>query len=83
MQYVDDTVSVGVMMMNAEGFDEMAVFHGVIRHHKTRGLYLDIPNEAPMEMSEKWLAKLKPVTPELDERFHGADHCLVIASVSK
>lgn len=80
--YLNDTVAVGLVMINKEGHDEMVVFHGVIQKN-TSGLFLDIKDQAPMEMSEKWLAKLKPVEASMGERFQGAKHCLIIASVSK
>ena len=82
MQYVGDTVAVGVVMMNREGFDEMVVFQGTIQ--ETSGsLFLDIPHEEPMKMSQKWLEKLKPVEESMGKEFQGAKHCLVIGALTK
>ncbi len=80
MKFVGDSVAVGVLMMNSEGYDEMAIFHGIITHNST-GYFLECPNQEPMEMTDKWLGKLTEVDPEMDERFQGAKWCLIIGSL--
>ncbi len=82
MNYIGDSVAVGMLMMNKDGFDEMAVFHGII-NEKNGSIFLEVPNDEPMEMSEKWLTKLKPVEKSMGERFQGAKYCLVIGSTAK
>jgi hypothetical protein len=76
--YINETVAVGIMMINSEGYDEMAVFHGVIKENGS-GLLLETDGQEPMEMSNKWLEKLKPVEESMDEQFQGSKYCLIIA----
>ncbi len=80
--YISHTVAVGVVMMDEDGYDNMMVFHGTIAQHDEK-LYLEYANEEPFEMSEKWLAKLKPVDKSMSKEFQGSKYCLIIASVTK
>ncbi len=80
--YADRSLAVGMVMMDEEGYDEMAVFHGVIRERNSQ-LFFESANQAPFEMSTKWLEKIKPTSPEMGTEFHGADFCLIIASITK
>ena len=85
-RYLGDRVAVGMMLVDDNGNDTMEVIHGTIRAYENPGefrYYLDVENETPMEMSEKWLEKLKPVEASLGEKFAGAKHCLIIANLQK
>lgn len=82
MDYVNETLAVGIMIMNKEGYDEMMVLHGVIRECD-HTYFFDSPGEAPFEMSKAWLEKIKPVEPSLGPEFQGSKYCLVIASLQK
>ena len=80
--YIGSKVAVGIVMIDSEGYDAMQVIHGVIKRGDF-GLHLAVKGESPMEMSEKWLAKLKPVEESLGEEFAGAEYCLIIANLAK
>ncbi len=82
MEYTGKKIAVGMMMMNAEGFDEMMVMQGIIEQRDGQN-YFVAPNEEPFEMRESWLAKLKPVEPSLPEQFQGAEYCMVIGSTQQ
>ena len=81
MDYINKTVAVGVVMMDSNGYDEMVVFNGKIKDNNGK-LVLHIPNETPMEMSDKWLEKLKEVDNSMPEKFQNSQYCLIIASAN-
>lgn len=80
MNYINESLAVGIMMMNKEGYDEMMVLQGIIRE-RGNALFFESPGEEPFEMSKVWLEKIKPVVPSLGPEFQGAKYCLVIASL--
>ena len=80
--YIDQSVAVGIVMIDSEGYDAMEVIHGTIRKGEM-GLHLEVEGETPMEMSEKWLEKLKPVEESMGEEFAGAKYCLIVANLGK
>ena len=82
MSYIDESLAIGIVMMDKDGNDEMAVIHGIIRQ-RSSGLFFESPEQDPFEMSEKWLAKLKPTSIEMGPLFQGSSFCLIIASVTK
>ncbi len=82
MSFIDQTLAVGIVMMDKEGYDEMAVIHGTIRQREN-GLFLESEGQEPFEMSEKWLEKLKPTEEAMGPRFQGSKYCLIIASLTK
>lgn len=82
MNYINESLAVGIMMMNAEGYDEMMVLHGIIKDNNGT-LYFDSPGEEPFEMSPVWLDRIKPVEPSLGPEFQGSKYCMVLASLSK
>lgn len=82
INYENESLAIGMMMMNKDGYDEMMVLHGIIRR-RDNGLFWESPGEAPFEMSEAWLSKIKPVEPSLGPEFQASKYCLVIASLKK
>lgn len=82
MDYIGETVAVGMLMMDAEGYDAMHVIHGTIA--KRNGmLCLESEGHEPFEMSDKWLEKLKPVQESMGPEFQGSSYCLIIGSLQK
>lgn len=82
MEYVGETLAVGMVMMNKEGYDEMMVMHGIIQC--VDGTYFfDTPGETPFQMTLTWLEKMKPVVPEMGPEFQGSKYCLIIGSLKK
>lgn len=82
MSFVDQSLAVGIVMMDEEGYDEMAVIHGMIRSRES-GLFFESEGQEPFEMSQKWLEKLKPTEESMGPQFHGSKYCLIIASITK
>ncbi len=82
MNYINETVAVGIVMINKDGYDEMMVLHGIIKEDQNR-LIFDSEGHEPFEMSDKWLEKLKPVEESMGEQFQGSKYCLIIASLTK
>lgn len=82
MNYIDESVAVGMMMMNAEGHDEIMVLHGFIRFRDGKHFFEAEDNE-PFEMVESWLSKLKPVEESMGPEWQKSKYCMIIASVKK
>lgn len=82
MDYINERVAVGMLMMNDEGYDEMGVIQGTILKNEN-GYYLDSEGHEPFEMSENWLSRLTPVEESLGPKFQGAKYCLIIGSLQK
>ena len=82
MNYIGESVAIGMMMMNNEGFDEMVVMKGTIDHHDD-GLAFMSKGQEPFEMVENWLTRLKPVEESMGKEFQGAKYCLIIGSLAQ
>lgn len=82
MDYVNESLAVGIVMMNSEGYDEMMVLHGLVKERKGT-LFFEAPGEEPFEMSKAWLKNIKPVEPSLGQEFQDSKYCLVLASLTK
>ena len=44
---------------------------------------MESKDEAPFEMSNGWLEKIKPTGETMGKEFQGAKYCLIIASLQK
>ena len=82
MDYVGESLAIGILTMDSEGYDQMMVMHGTIEERASK-LYFEAENSESFEMSENWLKRLKPVESSMDSRFHGAKHALIVGTVSK
>lgn len=82
MDYIGETVAVGMVMMDDEGYDAMRVIHGTIQKHDNM-LCMVSEGHEPFEMSPKWLEKLKLVQESMGPEFQGSKYCLIIGSLQK
>lgn len=81
MNYVNETVAIGIVMPGADGNDEMQVMQGVIKKDGEK-LFFESKGHEPFEMADGWLEKLKPVAENMGPEFQGAKYCLVLAAAS-
>jgi len=82
VNYIGESVAIGMMMINSEGYDEMVVMKGTIEKHND-GFAFTAPGQEPFEMVENWLTRLKPVEESMGKEFQGAKYCLIIGSLSQ
>ena len=58
----------------ADGTDDVAIFTGTAEWDGRRLAMLRGPSEPPFEMPDEWLDRLKPVDPDLQSEFLGAEY---------
>ncbi len=82
MDYVGESIAIGMMMMNSEGYDEMVVMHGTIENYND-GVAFISKGQEPFEMIPNWLTRLKLVEKSMGKEFAGAKYCLIIGSLTQ
>lgn len=82
MNYINETVAIGIVMPDSEGNDTMQVMHGIIKDEQGK-LFFESQGHEPFEMSQGWLEKLKPVVGDMGSQFQGAKYCLILAAAKQ
>ncbi len=82
MNYIGESVAIGMMMMNSDGYDEMVVMKGTIENYNDGFAFIS-KGQDPFEMIPNWLTRLKLVDKSMGKEFEGAKYCLIIGSLSQ